>query len=475
MRAIVPTLAAAFALGATALGQSARLEFAHPIAGSEMVLTVDRAPPGRPVVLALMTGAAQTEVDRSIADGSGCARFRIPVAAAVAGEEFVFVAQVDGAATEPVAVRIQAPTLLVTGIAGDVAVLERVPVLDREGRAFPRALRSRIELGPGLSPGGAVLDARAERIFAIADAPSGLLRTVGPDGSNLGDVRLRPGLRGIAISGDRLLVASGGAGGELGTVTLLDARGRGAPVILAEVDVGPLGTDGGRIVVAADRLRAFIAIGGLYLREVNLLRSTAGALVKVGGPGQDRLRDLRLVDGNLFALTSRGVGGGALTGLEVRDLASAAWQNLPRGGAKGGVGFAIGARSLVVLDGEGAAVTVVNARTMRATGVFAVPPGADALVLTPNPDQDDCLLLYGEGEARPVALPLSLADFRTGTARALDFSARALPVQGFSTLIDWLFLGNGADEVFALDPERGADAPIALGLNLRDPVLSVSE
>ncbi len=458
---------ASSAFASTALAQAPRIDFAHPVVGENLVVTTEGWTPGTLVSLRIRAGGNEQFVGPKTTDGSGFVRFRFddPVSAALLGQEAELTALGGAIESGTARVRVRAPQLLLTGVDAGVAYLYRVDVPVGDPPSFdPNP--DRFRLGAG-RPGGAVRDGRGTKTFVVADTVSGLIDIVPDDPASRPGTELNvaPGVRDIATTadGDKILIVSAATTdpndtATRGILTILDARGeRPAQHILLD----PLGPRGGRIVPSPDGLRAFVSVQGSYLREVNLLGTRPGALVAVGRPGQDRIKDLRIVGTNVFALTqsSAGAGGpGAVTGLSLGDFKKNAQAMVALAANSFGLTRAGDRDALVLLDGTGAEITVIDARTMRAGTPIPVPPGADALLLTPTPEDQLGGLLYSDGAGGSAIRTVNFQTGRIDPPRALGFRARAVPIQGESPLLPWLLVGNGNDGIVALDPTFRIDA-----------------
>ncbi len=458
MRSLPLWLTTTFALllPTAELSAQARIDFVHPVAGGAMEIVVDRVPPDAEVVLALGGPAGAVPLETQRADASGTARFGYSLPPAVAGETVEFLATFGAGEGAVARVTIDRPQLLVTGEESGGAWLSRVAV-EEDGRTF--TLLDARELGAGL-PGGAVRDGQRTKTYVVADRVAGRLAVVPDDPTGIVTGHpLAPDVRDIALTPDGrfVLVTSAGGAGDVGILAVFDARTE-KPV--ANLLLDPLGAHGGKLVVTEDGLRAFVSVSGLYLLEIDLLRRERGDLVGVGGPGQDEIKDLRLVDGHLFALTGRSDEVGYVTALDVADLRNARLAGPTRTESRFGVAAVDGAAALVLLDGGRGAVTVLDARTMALENAFEVPAGADALLFSPNAARSSGELLYPRGEST-TGLRVDFATATLGVERRYDGRLAFLPVHGRATRID-LFFARAADgSVVAIDPETLAplDAP----------------
>ncbi len=453
-------------VAAAAHAQPPRVDFAHPIVGENLVVTTEGWAPNTPISIRLRVRGTDSFLPWKAADGAGFQRFEVPVTAAFLDEEIEIAAVSAAVTSDTETVRLRAPELLMTGVDAGVAWLYRVAVPVGDVPRFdPNP--DRVRLGTG-RPGGAVRDGRGTKTFAVASVDRGEIAIV-PD-----DPQLRPGsmvyvpagVRGIAASpdGSKILVVSAGTSDPndaitRGILTILDAR---TELPVGSIVLDPLGAHGGRIVASPDGLRAFVSVQGSYLREVNLLGTRPGALVAVGRPGQDRIKDLSITDdGNVFALTqsSAGAGGpGAVTGLSIGDFKKNAQAAIALAAKSFGLTRAGDRDALVMLDGSGAEITVIDTRTMRRATTFTVPAGADALLLTPTPDDQLGGLLYSDSEGGSLLRAIDFKSGAIGAPHGLGFRARAVPISGESSLVPWLLVGNGKEGIVALDPTFRVDA-----------------
>lgn len=463
MRAAVHSAILLLTTALPALGAQPRMEYANPVAGSKLVLSVDRAEPGsQPSIFS--PGLLRNEP--LAIDGSGCGRFEVDLAGVAPGTrlEYLLLGE-DLGELARVQFVVQAPTLLLTGVAGREAWLYRVPMTADPAHPFAPNGITVVPLGPGV-PGGAVRDARLQHTFVIADAVAGRVLWIDDASGVHPAIPGLPGaLRAIAATPDgrSILITSAGTGTSRGKLIVLDAAAPLDPSRRRVVELDPFGADGGRIAISDDGLSAFVSVHGLYLRDVNLLTLEAGRLpFAVGGPGQDEIRDLRIVDGSLFALTGsrrESAGPNALTGFDVADPRRDAQLETP--GALPHIGLATSSSTAAVLlvDATYGEVTVIDARTMLRRGSFSVPPGADALLLSPNPHSSLGALLYRESAAGASALPIDLDRFAFGDKRDIG-AARYVPVTGRSDRIDHLFVAIDGGGILAL----AADAGLATAL-----------
>ncbi|MBL8765736.1 MAG: hypothetical protein JNL94_00125 [Planctomycetes bacterium] len=442
------SLAASLLLTASAVAADLpRLDFAHPVEGETMRISIERARPGSVVHIGLADENKQPLgiTWRVVTDGAGNARVDWPLERGAAGRGFWLIAQNDGVTIETRGV-FQLPQLLVTGMSptGESTFL-RIPVAagdDTFAASFPP-----VNLGSG-TPGGAVRDARGTKTYVVSDRVRGTLRIVHDD-PRLGapSIDLPRDVRGIAITEDgrRIYVVAGGATPEqAGVLTIVDTS---VDRIVDTLVLDALGDDGGRIVLTRDGHRAFVSVRGLYVREINVRRSQLGALVAVGEPGQERITDLRVVDGHVYALTSgkKAPTAASLTSVVVSNLRDAFQVR----GLDGSAGMAVGAdragRVLFVLDGSGGEVTVLDAETLARRRTFDVPAGAAALLLPPNEATDRGAVLYSDGLERSVARWFGADGIVDGPALELPIGTWAPPVFGSARLIDWMFVADAFD------------------------------
>lgn len=423
----------------------ARLDFLHPVAGGTMEIVVDQIPPDAEVLLAL--GSAGAVPAR--ADASGTARFRYDVPASGAGKTFEFIASIETGEVAVSGVTIDLPQLLVTTDVGGRGRLVRVAAGGEDGRTFAH-LATR-DLGPGL-PGGAVRDGQRTKTFVVADREEGWLAVIPDDPSGFSSRHpLAPDVRDIALTPDGrfVLVTSAGNDDAESVLAVFDAR-TGEPS--EHLSLEPLGRHGGRIVVTDDGLRAFVSVQGLYLLEVDLLRRELGDLVGVGGPGQDEIKDLRLVDGRIFALTGRSDSVGYVTGLDTSDLRDARLSSPTRTEPRLGVARIAGEMSLLLLDGAQGTVTVLDAATMHFRDTFSVPAGAEALLFSPNPARSTGELLYPrDGGTYGVLVDFESASL--GVERQYDGRLSLLPVHGTATRIDLYFARAADGSLVLIEPD----------------------
>jgi hypothetical protein len=473
----IPRVLGALAVAGGLLGAAgepaqaqARLDYRTPVVGSPLELILEDATPfGSYVFVARAGDGMRTPLGQASADATGTAKLMVaelPVAAAGASFEFMAVAldqlaPLDAAAPAAVvAIEIEAPSLLLTGREGGEAVLYRVPLDLAAGAATPFDLAGleRRSLGFG-EPGAAVRDVRCERTFVIADAARGRLLAL-EDDPRLPAARLdlEPGLRGIAVTPDgrSVLIVSAGdpAAGEAARLHVVEAR---PPFARSVVDLGfPLGAGGGRVVVSSDGLRAFVTLDGAFLRDVDLIAGRPGSkLLAVGAPGQDEIRDLRVIAGSLVALTGRADNRFAPSAITGFDIAYPKRGGSHRAAAQDdSLRFAqrSGDSSLFLLDGADGSVAVIDVATFRTRGAFAVPKGADALLLAPDPASTFGALLYGADEPGSEIRSVDLANQRVGDAEALGFAASAASVMGSSSAVDLLFVADDAGRLVALRP-----------------------
>ncbi|MFH0945451.1 MAG: hypothetical protein V2A76_09675 [Planctomycetota bacterium] len=471
--------------------QEARLDYSSPVVRQEMDVLVDRLAPGTTVALrmklkqmdsARIADTPFVEVAVEVADASGCARFEVPVPAEFAGQTWWLQARLPEGGRfrelEGVPVRFQWPQIVVTGTENGRAVGSRLYATDSLQRPFVEA--ERWSFGPG-RPGGAVRDARGTRTFIVTDAENGRLavyRDGELGGGLIAEWPIPRDVRGITITPDGryVLVTSAGAGSE-SYLTILDAGAEQSDQIMrSQILLDPLGPVGGKIAVGPGGLRAFVSVRGVFLREVDLLAGQPGALVTVGGAAQEVIRDLRIVDGFLYALTARGDQVTYLTGLELGNLGDLG--NLIEEGpdlnvSSIGVSSVRGHGALLLLNGEGGKVTVIDTETMQRTGdLISVQPGALALLLSPDPVRSSGALLYasegGGSELRPIGFDL----FDVGEPVPFPFRARPLPVFGVSEQVDWFFLAGPGGRAFVVDPD--SLRAIYLGLSFQAHSVSVS-
>lgn len=442
------TLAASLLLSATAFAADLpRLDFAHPVEGETMRIGIERARPNSVVHVGLTDENKQPLgiTWRVVTDGAGSARIDWPLERGAAGRGFWLVAQNDGVTVETRGV-FQLPQLLVTGTASSgESYLLRIPVAAGDN-AFAPAFAP-VNLGVG-APGGAVRDARGTKTYVVSDRVRGMLRVV-PDDVRLGasSIDLPADVRGIAITEDgrRIYVVSGGTTPERdGVLTILDTS---LDRVVDSLVLDALGEDGGQIVLTRDGHRAFVSVRGLYVREINVRRSQLGALVAVGEPGQERITELRVVDGHVYALTSgrKKRANASLTSVVVSNLRDAFQVR----GLDGSAGMAVGAdrsgRVLFVLDGSGGEVTVLDAETLARRRTFQVPSGADALLLPPNESSERGAVLYADGLERTVARWFGADGIVDGPALELPLGAWAPPVLGSARFVDWMFVADAFD------------------------------
>lgn len=507
----------------------ARIGHSAPIIGETLTVTVDRVWPGDRIALVFDPGTGQIgRVVEVVADGSGTARFELPLAwrpldPSAATAEQLTAQQKRSAdagmlfsrdAADPLAmvrqlqafdlgrpgppmiasvrVAFLAPSLLVTGQDDGGAHLYHLPLPGFPGRP------ERFDLGSGI-PGGAVYDGRGNRVFVIADAASGDLRVVGAESpsardlpSSRADLRVaRPFLvngaplardmRGIAITADgrSILISAAGEGDP--TLYVIDT----ATDAVTAIPIDDLGADGGRVVVSDDGLYGFVAVRSLYVRQIDLVTRTPGHLLAVGSPGQDEIRDLRVIRGNLFALTGRALSGSktdSLTGLEVANL-----RHYAQDGGMTAPGMTVrdepgGDAEILLMDPTEGTIAVFDARTMQRRATYSgLPLGARDLLLPADPTSPLAALLEGEpgGSSRLRALHLGVLSSRAEGAigaesYALGGPARALPLDGANAMGAIYVLHVGGVGLVALpaglvheavDPSRPIDlAPWTLAL-----------
>lgn len=478
-------------LAATAVGQEPRLEprleALHPVVGETMSVIVDRLPPR--VSVALRFNEVVSDSDRLLApqlgraDASGCARFEFNVPDALAGSSWNLLATYQAGdqgsgRTEtvgPVQVRFQRPPLLVTGVADGASAFSRLELTGQPDQPF-RIIET-WSFGSTV-PGGSVRDGRGTRTFVVTDAAGGVIRILRDSelgGGEIGTLALAGDIRGLAVTpdGSRILVASAGVTSDPVLTVLDTTTDDEAAMILDTLPIEPLGPNGGKVVISDDGLRAFVSVRGLYLREINLLRMEPGRLINVGSAGQDEIRDLRIVDGFLFALTGRSDQVHYLTGLEVGNLANLAQEGPTLLSANIGVGSRSGRSSVLLLDGEQGQITIIDARTMRRqVRPVAIRPGANALLLTPDPTRESGALLYSAPGGGSLAVPIEFERFTTGVAGRLPFAARAVAVTGSCEQVDWMFVSDPDGRLIAIQPD--SMQPFPLDLPFRVVELSVA-
>lgn len=494
MRSIPRKLATSTLLALSAfapgLGAAIRVDYRNPVAGDRFELLVSGAAPHATVQIVAVddVGTVLGQIARERADGSGSLTHSLLVPAALAGGKMNFVVSEERVGAKPaqIAVRVVPPSLLVTGSAGGDAVLHHVPIaIDREN-PFDLAASRAILLGPG-RPGGAVRDGRNTRTFVVSDADRGVLSVIADGDDARLDVLLAPDLRDLVATPDgrSILVASGGFPGTNARLFIVPAD---APTSARSVDLGfPFGPNGGRrIAVSDDGLRAFVTLDGALLREINLLAlEPSNKLFAVGAPGLDEIRDLRVVGDRLVALTQKS-GGATPDVIDARERSVSAVTNVDLGDPRRvsiartsgrdatlDLAFAGGKLGLFLVDGAAGEVRVLDVETLASRGAYAVPPGADALLLTPDPGNDRGALLYG---ARTDASALRLFDLNTGLVApeaVLGFAADALPVSGSSRQIDLFFVRNAANRVVAIRPD--ATAAVVLPLDIDIVAVSIGD
>ncbi|MBI4878981.1 MAG: hypothetical protein HY812_04875 [Planctomycetes bacterium] len=455
-----------------AWAQEPRLDFRHPVVGESMEIIVDRVRPREMVVLTLEHDGIPLTMAEP-ADASGCVRFSIGVEPLMAGQVWTLSASSGG---RPVSreVRFQWPQMLVTGSIGAEAHLFRVEV-----NASPERFRlvERVALGARRA-GAAVRDGRGTRTFVVADRAAGVVSVISDpeaDGGTFRTLLVPPDVRSITRTPDgaQVLVASAGDGGG-SFLTILDAATDDPSALLAvRIALAPFGPTGGKVVVGEDGLQAFVAVQGQFVLPVSLLRQSAGRPIAVGGPGQDEIRDLKIADGFLFALTGRGDRVSFVTGLEVGNLGNKALEGPAFAGSSMAVGRNAGRSSLLLLDGDGGEVTVIDARSMRRTGQpRRVPAGCHALLLSPNPERSGGALLRDAPGGTEV-LAIEFERFTLGAPRAYGFPLRELPVCGASRLVDWLFVIGAGGRILAQHPETLDLVELPLPPALAYPAVSV--
>lgn len=446
----------------------ARIGHTAPIIGQTMKVTVDRVWPGERIALVFDSGIiGRVTALEEIADGSGTARFDLPLewlptdpskatARQVLAWESGMLFRADGSDLAGMTRFIQAvnpsrpetplataeigfvsPSLLVTGRANGRAGLYHLPLPKFPGQS------GMIDLGTG-SPGGAVYDGRGNRVFVIADGPSGDLRVV-VEGSSTAQPFLANGaafardLRGIAITADgrTILVSAAGEGDP--TLYVIDT----ATDEVTAIPIDDLGEHGGRVVVSEGGLFGFVSVRSLYVRQIDLLSRSPGHLLAIGSPGQDEIRDLRVIRGNLFALTGRALSSSktdSLTGLEVANLGHYS-QESGMTARDLGVREDRGETEILLMDPAEGTIAVFDARTMQRRATYdGLPLGANGLLLPADPTSPLAALLEGEpggsSSLRPVHLGLLSARSPNaiGESVALGGRARALPLEGSAAM-----------------------------------------
>ncbi len=458
--------------GLAALGASAvpELDYRNPIAGEKLELFVGHATPYAWVDIVVLVNGNPIAPETKLTDGSGFARFELPLPVDAVDKRFTITALERRTQTpsRSVDIDIVAPSLLISGRENGEAVLYRIPVEPRldaqDGASSPLRMErmTRKVLGSG-QPGGAVRDGHSTKTFVIADAEIGRVRVLEDDvtKAEITPLDLTPDLRGIAISPDGrtvLVTAAGGRNGN-GELILIPTSD---PSVRTRIDLGyPLGVDGGRnIVVSEDGTRAFVALDGAFLRDVNLVALETGSkLFAVGTPGRDHVRDLRIVGDQLVALTGHAdpaVANGAYSGVDITNPQRTGYYRTSSRESKFDLGSAADGRlALFVLEkslpnGVAGEITVIDVATMSNRGSFAVPSGADALLLTPNPRSTRAALLYGAGTADATLRPLDLATHSVDVPHALGYPAQELAVQGSSTSVSLFFLKDATGRMRAL-------------------------
>ncbi len=448
-----------------------RLDFAHPVEGETMHISIERARPGSVVQIGVTDENRQPLgiTWRVATDGAGTARVDWPIERGAAGRGFWLIAQNDGVTIETRGT-FQLPQLLVTGSAATgESTLQRIPVApgaDPFAAAF-----APIYLGGG-RPGGAVRDARGTKTYVVSDRDRGTLHVV-PDDPRLGlaSLELPADVRDIAITEDgrRIYVVAGGSTPDRGGVlAILDTA---IDRIVDTLALDPLGDDGGRLVLTGDGHRGFVTVRGLYVREINVRRTQLGALVAVGEPGQERITDLRVVDGHVYALTSgRKARAASLTSVVISNLRDA----FQLRGLDGSAGMAVGAdrggRVLFVLDGSGGEVTILDARTLERRRTFEVPVGASALLLPPNESSNRGAMLYSDGIERTLARWFGAEGLIEGPGLELPVGAWAPQVFGSARSVDWMFVADAFD-LLAFRSEDAA--AVRIPLPMRAMVVSI--
>lgn len=483
-RTTMAKVATLLLLGATSALAQPRVDFRDPVFGGVMQVIVDHAYPNAAIHLAAFVADAAGRPDPAnpigepmpigYTDASGSLRHGFDLTDPSWRERDVAISLIvsDDPAdpnrwSEPVALRIEAaPSLLITAVdAGGNAFLYQWQL----GADLPSA---RHPLGRG-NPGGAVRDGRHQKIYAVADAARGEVRILrdallGDDAGLQRSLLLGTDLRGIAVTPDGRQVLFTAARNGDSRLYLVDTR----TDEVREMAIDPLGPDGGRIVVSEDGMTAFVVIRNLYIRQIHLLHQSLGYLLAVGDPGQTEIRDLRMAQGNLFALTGRGRddGTGSVTGVATADLRNVAQYGRLRTGPRIGTaskGTPDGPLpALFVLDGAAGTVSVIDARTMQRRGELAVPPGAEALLLTPDPAHTRGLLLYGEpatpSQARRIDFaPAGGLEVEIGEPRDLGFPAEAVAMLGTSARVHEFAVRDDLGRVWMFDDQLVA-TPVPL-------------
>lgn len=482
MRRISAWLVSNLVLVAVAAAQP-RVDYRSPVVGGSLELTIDGASPYADLIVTLSASGRTDIVGSVVADASGTARLRLPpIPESAAGTTYTFAAtdRLTGKRSEEVAVEIERPSLLLTGIESGRAVLWRVP-LDLDAAAttpFRSAEVANFDLGTG-RPGGAVRDGRASATFVISDVETGILRVIPDSGAPSLSLELGPNLRGIETSPDgrTILVAAAGRNGENGRLIILPAD---EPANWRALDLGySLGRSGGRIVVSSDGLRAFVSLDGAFLRDVDLLHDRTGSkLISVGAASQDEIRDLRIVAGNLFALTGRAGDEerpASVAGLDVANPKKSAVERTFQRDEELRIGSRNGKVSLFLLDGSFGEITVIDVATMAKQGSFTVPAGADALLLSPDTRSSLGALLYRAETPQAAVRAIDLAKETVGAESALGLAARATNVSGHSDRIDLLFVEEATGRrLLALTPDSAGGPLRVSSLPLGMSLLQVS-
>jgi len=460
-----------------AAAQDARLDYERPVVGETLQVLVDRVPPGARVGLTLRSDESlegRTLPDLlQIADASGCARFEFLVPAELAGQGFWLSATLGGGLnrrTPETHVRFQQPQILVTGVSAGRAVASRIYVTGSEQNPFVLAESWTFEPG---RPGGAVRDGRGTRTFVVTDAEVGrieVLRDLELGGGVIASLPLPGDIRGIAATPDgRFVLVTSAGDGRNSVLSILDTReDRPGRILHSQLLLDPLGPSGGKLVVAPGGLRAFVSVQGVFLREIDLFIRQPGALVTVGGAAQDEVRDLRIADGFLYALTGRSDQVTYLTGLEVGNLNHLHQEGPDLNVTSIGVGRSRGGGALLLLNGEGGQLTVIDTETMQRTGdPITIQPGALALLLSPDPSRDTGGLLYPSGVQGSEVRPIGFERFEVGEPIQFPFQARPLPVHGQSARIDWFFLADDRGRAFVLEPDTLRSIDLELPFDAR--------
>lgn len=468
---IFATLVVLVVSTAAAWGQP-RVHFSSPIVGRDMLVVVDRADPGATVVVQIQrNGLIEAPLEAPLigaadADASGCARFPLTVPNRLAGETWLMTVRV-GEHTEHVPVHFQYPQLLVTGVSGGTAFLSRV---EFRGDRQPFHVASTRPLGTG-TPGGAARDGRGTRTYVIADADEGVLLVVPDDeAERTRSVFLRPGLRDIVPTPDGRSVLVTSAGGGDSVLYVIDTEDDAALPI--EIPIEPIGPNAGRIVVTENGFRAFVSVHGLLLHEVHLLTRRAGILVTVRGPGQDEqrdeIRDLRIVDGVLLALTGREDHPHYVTGIDVANLNEGRYRGVGRRGAAVGVFDTDVPIEVLVHDRRAGTFSSVDPRTLIPSRTLSVPPGAVAMLLPHGTNRSNAALLYEDVEIGSSVLSLDLDRFQSGLSRPLDRNVAALRIPGEAEGLDWYLVADrsAAGGLLAIEPTTLSSLHVDLGLSV---------